>query len=168
MRECVCPKCAANLTINDTNRDFAFCEFCGAKIMLDDYRMTQRIIDEAQLRRVEVERENIRFNALQSQRREILARWDAEQIQEEAEVAKAKKNLTICLWLCLIGYGIFGLPFVLSKYNNVKTDYESKKKHRDYMRQLPLDKFFKELEADLKKQKEEEEKPKSILDTKLW
>ena len=52
MRECVCPNCNANLSIHNTNRDFAFCEFCGAKIMLDDYRITQHIINEAQLRRV--------------------------------------------------------------------------------------------------------------------
>ena len=51
MRTCKCPNCNATLTIEDENRDFAFCQYCGAKIMLDDYRSTQRIIDEAKIKR---------------------------------------------------------------------------------------------------------------------
>ena len=147
-RVCACPSCGANLSINDTNREFAFCEFCGAKIMLDDYRFTQHIIDEAQLRRVEAEQENMRFMALQSQRREILDRWDSEQLQDEEIVAKAKKAVTTCLWLCLLGIGIYGIPFVLISYYNKKNKYETKKKHRDYLRTLPIDKFFDEMESD--------------------
>ena len=44
--------------------------------------------------------------------------------------------------------GVYALPFFLIKYNNLKKNYESKKKHRDYMRTLPLDKFFQQMEAD--------------------
>ncbi|MDE6730716.1 MAG: hypothetical protein K2J71_08070 [Oscillospiraceae bacterium] len=173
MRECVCPSCSANLSIHDTNRDFAFCEFCGAKVMLDDYRMTQRFIDEAELKRVEIEQEKMKLKAMQAHRREILAQWDAEQAKEEA---KAKKNFITCAWLCLLVYPIFVLPFFGNKYNNLKNNYESKKEYRDYMRMLPLDKFSQQLDEDNQKQKEkqmekqrkEEEREKSILHKKLW
>ncbi len=57
MRTLKCPNCSASLTIQDDNRDFAFCEFCGTKIMLDDYRSTHRVVDEAKIRQAEVERE---------------------------------------------------------------------------------------------------------------
>ena len=54
MRACKCPGCGAELNIDDNNRDFAFCQYCGAKIMLDDYRSTQRIVDEARLKEAEI------------------------------------------------------------------------------------------------------------------
>ncbi len=55
MRTCNCPNCNANLTIDDENRDFAFCQYCGVKIMLDDYRSTHRVVDEAKIKQAEVE-----------------------------------------------------------------------------------------------------------------
>lgn len=57
MRTCNCPSCNANLTIDDENREFAFCQYCGAKIMLDDYRSTHRVIDEAKIKQAEFNRE---------------------------------------------------------------------------------------------------------------
>lgn len=56
MRACKCPGCGAELNIDDNNRDFAFCQYCGAKIMLDDYRSTQRIVDEARIKEDETKR----------------------------------------------------------------------------------------------------------------
>ena len=56
MRNCSCINCGANLTIDDNNRDYAFCQYCGAKIMLDDYRSTHRVIDEAKIKQAETER----------------------------------------------------------------------------------------------------------------
>ena len=57
MRTCNCPNCNAKLTIDDENRDFAFCQYCGEKILLDDYRATHRVIDEAKIKQAEVELE---------------------------------------------------------------------------------------------------------------
>lgn len=34
MRACKCPGCGAELNIDDNNRDFAFCQYCGAKSCL--------------------------------------------------------------------------------------------------------------------------------------
>lgn len=55
MRSCNCTNCGANLTVDDNNRDFAFCQYCGAKIMLDDYRSTHRVVDEAKIKQAETE-----------------------------------------------------------------------------------------------------------------
>ena len=55
MKKCTCPNCGANLSIKTNDRDFAFCQYCGTKIMLDDYRATHRIIDEAQIKKAENE-----------------------------------------------------------------------------------------------------------------
>lgn len=55
MRSLYCTSCGADITIEDDNRDFAFCQYCGTKIMLDDYRVTQRIVDEAKLKQAETE-----------------------------------------------------------------------------------------------------------------
>lgn len=105
MRKLECPGCGANLELKEDNRDFAFCEYCGAKIMLDDYRssqhITKHIIDEAQLRRIEAEQENMEFQARQSQRSDILKQWDAEQAEAERNIEQAKSNLHLCLWLCV-------------------------------------------------------------------
>lgn len=52
-----CPSCGAELTVKDDNRDFMFCEFCGTKVRLDDYRETHRFVDEARIRESENEKE---------------------------------------------------------------------------------------------------------------
>lgn len=51
MRTCTCPNCGANLNFDDNQKEYAFCQYCGTKIMLDDYRTVnvQRVIDEARL-----------------------------------------------------------------------------------------------------------------------
>lgn len=55
MRTANCPNCNANLSVSDMEREFCFCEYCGAKVMLDDFRSTQRIVDEAKIKQVESE-----------------------------------------------------------------------------------------------------------------
>ena len=44
-----CPSCGGELTVKDENRDFMFCEYCGTKVRLDDYRETHRFVDEARI-----------------------------------------------------------------------------------------------------------------------
>lgn len=55
MKSCFCPSCGASLSFDDNNKDFAFCQYCGTKIMLDDYRSTHRIVDEARIQEAENE-----------------------------------------------------------------------------------------------------------------
>lgn len=52
MRKCTCPNCNANLQFGE-DREFGFCEFCGTKILLDDYRTTHRFVDEAKVHEVD-------------------------------------------------------------------------------------------------------------------
>ena len=50
-----CPKCKAILSV-DSNRDVLFCEYCGAKILLNDENTyTIRNVDEAKIKQVESE-----------------------------------------------------------------------------------------------------------------
>lgn len=70
MRKCNCPNCNASLDIDDNNRDFAFCQYCGTKIMLDDYRSTHRVVDEARIKEAELEKE-IRLRELEIEEKEL-------------------------------------------------------------------------------------------------
>ena len=44
-----CPNCGAELYIKE-NRDFMFCEYCGTRVDLSDYRVIYQIIDEARIK----------------------------------------------------------------------------------------------------------------------
>lgn len=70
MRELTCSKCNATLVIRNDNRDVAFCEYCGNKLVLDDYRETFRYVDEADVKRAE----NERYEAEASEKRRIANR----------------------------------------------------------------------------------------------
>ena len=69
MRSLTCPGCNAGLEVEDEGRDFAFCQYCGTKIMLDDYRSTHRYVDEARVRQAETER-LIRLRELELEEKE--------------------------------------------------------------------------------------------------
>lgn len=55
MRACKCPNCGANLKVSDDDREFMFCEFCGARIDLTDHRTvhTEHIVDDAKIKNAE-------------------------------------------------------------------------------------------------------------------
>lgn len=87
MRKLECPSCGANLELKEDNRDFAFCEFCGAKIMLDDYRSTHHIVDEARLKEAETE-QMIKLKQLE---------WAEKHEEENARKRQLKTKITIVL-----------------------------------------------------------------------
>lgn len=64
MRNIKCSNCGAGITAQDDNRDFIYCQYCGSKIMLDDYRETHRIVDEAAIKHEESE-EKVRLRILE-------------------------------------------------------------------------------------------------------
>lgn len=99
MRKLECPSCGANLELKEDNRDFAFCEFCGAKITLDDFRSTHHVVDEARLKEAETE-QMIRKKQLE---------WAEKQEAENARKKQLKLKITIitgivCAVSFLIGY----------------------------------------------------------------
>lgn len=49
-----CPECNAPLKV-DPNREFIYCEYCGAKILLDKEEKVSRTIDEAEIRKAEAQ-----------------------------------------------------------------------------------------------------------------
>jgi uncharacterized membrane protein YvbJ len=57
-----CPACGADLNV-ETDRDYLFCQFCGAKLMRDDQRIViehiERKIDEAKIRQIEFEEKKL-------------------------------------------------------------------------------------------------------------
>ena len=55
MRACKCPNCGANLKVTDDDREFMYCEYCGARIDLADRRTvhTEHIIDDAKIKNAE-------------------------------------------------------------------------------------------------------------------
>lgn len=106
MRQCQCPNCNATLQFGE-DRDFGFCEFCGTKIMLDDYRETHRIVDEARIRQAEVDKV-IRLRELELEEVRLKA-----EMQSMARTSKLKSVLTtiwLVISLCLIAITI-GIMF---------------------------------------------------------
>jgi transcription elongation factor Elf1 len=69
MRSFTCPNCNAGISVEDDSREFAFCQYCGTKIMLDDHRETHRYVDEAKVRQAETDR-MIRLRELEMQEEE--------------------------------------------------------------------------------------------------
>ena len=157
MRVCACPSCGAELSILNTNREFAFCEYCGAKIMLDDLRITEKIIDVAQLKRIEFDQQSRDIAAQQQQRSDIYSQWDAEQKNDELEIEKAKSQLHTCILLCFVVIGFYALPFFAVKYSNLKKEFAQKKARRNLMRSLPLERFFQEMEHEWQLQSQNEQ-----------
>ena len=70
-----CPSCGGDLNI-ETDRDFLFCQFCGAKLMRDDQRIViehvERKIDEARIREIEFEEKKLETEKFSKKRRWIL------------------------------------------------------------------------------------------------
>ena len=99
-----CPNCNATLDLEVNNREFAFCQYCGTKILLDDYRSTHRFVDEARIKEAELECQ-IRLKELEMEKEK----------QEAAAKAKAFKiKLSFILGIIgilmiTIGYGLGNL-----------------------------------------------------------
>ena len=65
MRACKCPNCGAQLKVIDDDREFMFCEYCGTRVDLADYRTvhTEHIIDEAKVKDAEAKIKNAEAKA---------------------------------------------------------------------------------------------------------
>lgn len=64
-----CPECNAPLKV-DPNREFIYCEYCGAKILLDKEEKVSRTIDEAEVRKAEAQ-EKIRIEEIKADQNEL-------------------------------------------------------------------------------------------------
>lgn len=92
-----CPGCGADLTVKDGNRDFMFCEYCGTKVRLDDYQETYRYVNEAEVKKVEADREI------------ELRKMELEEEKRKESDALAKKCLKIAPFFFLVCFIILYL-----------------------------------------------------------
>ena len=95
VRKCECGNCGAKLEFEE-NREFAFCQYCGTKVILDDYRSVHRYVDEAKIKESDVKEKIIlKELELEEKRRE-----------EEKQERKAVQNLAIKI-------GIIGIVMIV-------------------------------------------------------
>lgn len=106
MRAFICPRCGATLSIHDEEREFAFCEYCGQKIDLADYRTvhTERYVDEAKIKEAEahireVELAEAKFE--QKQREKKLVEEKAK-FEEQQLIKERKKRRNFFIGLCVV------------------------------------------------------------------
>jgi len=91
MKSCQCPNCTASLTFDD-NREFGFCQYCGTKIMLDDYRTIHRYVDEARIKEAETER--------------IIRMRELELEEKEYERGRKGRKLAYIIALAFVLFGV--------------------------------------------------------------
>lgn len=93
LRTLKCPNCDAQLTLNNDDREYAFCEYCGGKIILHDYRSLHRVVDEARIKEDETRR-IVRLKELELEERELAL--------EEREAGLRRNRKTVVLVIALI------------------------------------------------------------------
>lgn len=93
-----CPSCGGELTVKDDNRDFMFCEYCGTKVRLDDYRETHRFVDEARIQ----ESKDAKELELKKMEQE---RWRAEEDKKNGikGLIVGAIGLIVILFICKLG-----------------------------------------------------------------
>lgn len=93
-----CPSCGGELTVKDENRDFMFCEYCGTKVRLDDYRETHRFVDEARIQ----ESKDAKELELKKMAQE---RWRAEEDKKNGikGLIVGAIGLIVILFICKLG-----------------------------------------------------------------
>ena len=93
-----CPSCGGELTVKDENRDFMFCEYCGTKVRLDDYRETHRFVDEARIQ----ESKDTKELELKKMEQE---RWRAEEDKKNGikGLIVGAIGLIVILFICKLG-----------------------------------------------------------------
>lgn len=97
-----CPGCGADLTVKDGNRDFMFCEYCGTKVRLDDYQETHRYVNEAEVKKVEADRE-IELKKLEQEEKK---RTDEQHEKKVALIVSFAWIGGCALWLILHKLGV--------------------------------------------------------------
>jgi len=129
MRNLKCKNCGASNAINVINRDFAFCQYCGSKIMFDDYRSTQRIVNEAKV----VQAETDKLVQLKKLEMEEKRRIVEQKNQKTALVLFALGILTFVIEikvtspeLLLVGMFLF-LAAMMLAFKNDKNDSNNQK-----------------------------------------
>lgn len=134
MRTCTCPNCGANLNFDDSQKEYAFCQYCGTKIMLDDYRTVnvQRVIDEARLQEDETKR-MIQMKELELREKEQqLEAQERERSRRDTYIVYgvALAISTISALLYLLGEDAFSSGIVLGLYIAIFNFFRSRRRNK--------------------------------------
>ena len=98
MRACKCPNCGANLKVTDDDREFMYCEYCGARIDLADRRTvhTEHIIDDAKIKNAENVSRIVNIFAAPVEERQRQKEFERQR-QAEAERREYERQKQNCL-----------------------------------------------------------------------
>lgn len=96
MRACKCPNCGANLGFDDDGHEYIYCQFCGTKIDLMDYRTkhveytvhSEHIYDEARMKNAESIHRIVDIFASPFEERKRKKQEQEERIRREEEEAE--------------------------------------------------------------------------------
>lgn len=100
-----CPSCGGELTVKDENRDFMFCEYCGTKVRLDDYRETHRFVDEARIQESKDAKEL------------ELKKMEFEERKRHEENVNASKTIKTCLIIIIVCFAILMIGGLLGFFH---------------------------------------------------
>lgn len=100
-----CPSCGGEITVKDENRDFMFCEYCGTKVRLDDYRETHRFVDEARIQESKDAKEL------------ELKKMEFEERKRYEENANASKTIKTCLIIIIVCFAILMIGGLLGFFH---------------------------------------------------
>lgn len=126
-----CPECGADLSI-ENGREFAFCSYCGAKIMVsNDNEHIYRTIDEAGIKQAETER-MIRLRELELEEKENSRGRKSQFIAYGIALAFVIVGALICIVQPLGGMWGIIIGAYIALFTFIKSD-DKKKKPRKYV-----------------------------------
>lgn len=126
-----CPECGADLSIED-GREFAFCSYCGAKVMItNDNEHIYRTIDEAGIKQAETER-MIRMRELELEEKENSHGRKSQFIAYGIALAFVVVGALICIASPLGGMWGIIIGAYIGLFTFIKSD-DKKKKPRKYV-----------------------------------
>lgn len=109
MRACKCPNCGSNLNFDEIDREYVFCQYCGAKIDLMDQRSihTEHIVDDARIKNADsIHRVVDIFASPFEERKRKKQEEAARQKQAEEEAKKRQEEASEAFGELMGGLGI--------------------------------------------------------------
>ncbi len=124
-----CPDCGAELSI-DNAREFAFCTYCGAKVMVhNDNEHIYRNIDEARIKEAETER-ILRLRELELEEKENNRGRKSTLVAYGVALAFVLVGAIICIFAPLGGMWGIIIGAYIAMFTYMKSDERKKKKSR--------------------------------------
>ncbi|WP_024865689.1 zinc ribbon domain-containing protein [Butyrivibrio sp. FCS014] len=124
-----CPDCGAELSIDDS-REFAFCSYCGAKVMVhNDNEHIYRNIDEARIKEAETER-ILRLRELELEEKENNRGRKTTLIAYGVALAFVLIGAIICIFAPVGGMCGIMIGAYIAMFTYIKSDDRKKKRSK--------------------------------------